>query len=347
MDYATRLLAWYEKNKRDMPWRKTKDPYCIWVSEVMLQQTQVDTVIPYYNRFIMKFPTVKALAEASKEEVYKYWEGLGYYRRADYLHKGAKMIIDQYDGVFPNSVNEIEKIPSIGSYTLGAIMSIAFNYPMPAVDGNVMRILSRQFLIEEDISKPKSKKTFENKVMTLMGNNPSEFNQALMELGALICTPKNPKCMVCPIQEICMGYKENRIYEFPINEKKTTINKESYVVPIIQKNSSYWVVKRAPDVLLGNLWGFPMIDQTEWEKNYALNSKIVKLTTVSHRFTHRIWEMCPVIISYKEISTECFNQIAHNSHNLSGNFMNLDEMGHIPIATAFKKIIKLLIKFNE
>lgn len=347
MDYATQLTSWYEKNKREMPWRKTKDPYCIWVSEVMLQQTQVDTVIPYYNKFIMKFPTIKALAEADKEEVYKYWEGLGYYRRADYLHKGAKMIADHYGGVFPNSVNEIKKIPSIGSYTLGAIMSIAFNYPMPAVDGNVMRILSRQFLIKEDISKAKSKIVFESKVKALMGKNPSEFNQALMELGALICTPRNPKCVVCPVQEICMGYKVNKIYEFPINEKKSMINKEYYVVPIIKKDSSYWIEKRSPDVLLGNLWGFPMVDQMEWEKRYLFSDKQVKLTTVSHRFTHRIWEMCPLIISYEDISTEYFNQIAHNSHNILGSFMTLDEMSHIPIATAFKKIIKLLIKFNE
>ncbi len=347
MDYASRLVAWYEINKREMPWRNTKDPYCIWVSEVMLQQTQVETVIPYYNRFIMKFPTISALAQAHKEEVYKYWEGLGYYRRVDYLHNGAKMIVNDYDGLFPNSMSEIKKIPGIGSYTLGAIMSIAFDKPMPAVDGNVMRILSRQFLIEEDISKVKSKKIFENKVMTLMNHNPSSFNQALMELGALICTPKNSKCMVCPIQNMCMGYKENRVYEFPIKEKKNVVDKEYYIVPVIKSKSSYWFEQRATDVLLGNLWGFPMISKTQWEKNYAIKIKTLKLPTVSHRFTHKIWEIYPLIITSNDINTEYFNKITHNHQSISGAFMTLDEIHHIPIATAFKKIIKLLIKSTE
>jgi A/G-specific adenine glycosylase len=208
-------------------------------------------------------------------------------------------------------------------------------------------VISRQFLIEADIGKSKSKKVFEDKVMTLMGNNPGVFNQALMELGALICTPKNPKCIVCPVQNLCMAYKKNRVYDFPVKEKKNALHKECYVVPVIKRGQSYWVEKRAEDVLLGNLWGLPMIDQKAWKKHYSLPIKSHKLEIVSHRFTHKIWELHPLVIPYKAIDEEWFNKIVHHGQSISGNFMTMEEINHIAIGTAFKKVIKLLIKFNE
>lgn len=339
MGYAEKLLVWFDENKREMPWRKTNDPYAIWVSEIMLQQTQVDTVIPYYEKFITRFPTVAALAAATREEVYNYWQGLGYYRRAENLHKGARMIEQEYDSVFPREIEQVKKIPGIGPYTMGAVMSIAFHMPVPAVDGNVMRILSRYFLIDADISIAKNRKLFDEKVMELMPEDPNRFNQALMELGALVCTPKNPKCNECPVQKNCGAYQNNRMEEFPVKKAKTKVIPVRYRVFIIKKEDVYWMVKRPEEGILANLWGFPMIEKNKTYVGIKEDSEEPlrgeKLTEVIHVFTHRKWMMEAEVFSFE--NCEALWQMV--SEGQEGLWVTLEEMNRLPIGTAFKKII--------
>lgn len=339
MVYADKLIKWYNDNKREMPWRKTSDPYKIWISEIMLQQTQVDTVRPYYERFIERFPTVMALAEANLEEVYQYWQGLGYYRRAQNLHKGAQMLAKDFNGIFPMDPKVVQNIPGIGPYTLGAILSIAFHIPLPAVDGNVMRILARQFLIEQDIAIAKSRKVFEEKVMMLMPDDPNKFNQALMELGALICTPKSPKCMSCPVQSLCMAYEEGVVEEYPIKSKKGKSPVLSYFVMIIEKEGMYWLEKRPEEGLLARLWGFPLVEKKKWEEVYKEAIEGTKLASVKHVFTHRIWEMEPCIYVYMKEREAVFSTLMDKER---GRFITREEMEELPIGTAFKKVIQIL-----
>ncbi len=340
MTYADLILKWFDENKRDMPWRRTSDPYCIWVSEVMLQQTQVDTVIPYYIRFIERFPTVHDLASASLEEVHHYWQGLGYYRRAENLQKGAKLIDERWDGEFPRDPQLVKGIPSIGPYTLGAVCSIAFHIPLPAVDGNVMRILARQFRIADDIGIAKNRKIFEDKVMELMPDDPNRFNQALMELGALICTPKNPKCENCPMQSICEAYLYGVQEDYPIKAKKVKAKAENYMIVILQKGERFSMEKRPEEGLLANLWGFPMVEKEVWEKSTLKDYKHQQLESVKHIFTHKKWQMEPVVIKWSQKVELLLKEVKVNDELFE--YFNIEEMKQIPIATAFKKVIKNL-----
>lgn len=336
LKYAQLLLEWFDENKRDMPWRRTRDPYCIWVSEVMLQQTQVATVIPYYERFIERFPTIRHLAEASQEEVYTYWQGLGYYRRANNLHKGAQLLASEYGGMFPTEPREAKHIPGIGPYTLGAVMSIAFGIPLPAVDGNVMRILARQFLIEDDIAIAKSRKVFEEKVMELMPHDPNRFNQALMELGATVCTPQNPKCDTCPVSTLCQAYAEGVVSEYPVKTKKQKVVPDMYKALVLQQGDTYYLEKRPEEGLLANMWGIPLIPIEVWQDLVDRGVVGTDLETVKHVFTHRIWLMEPVIIELNETNKALFSQIIDEK----GAFLTKKMMKTIPIGTAFQKILK-------
>ena len=202
------LIQWYQQNKRDFPWRKDQNPYHIWISEIMLQQTTTETVIPYYERFLENFPTIEALASASLEEVYKMWEGLGYYRRAKHLHESAQIIVEKYQGKFPYEYNDILSLKGIGEYTAGAISSIAYGKQVPAVDGNVLRIISRYYLLKENIAETKVQKKIYQIVQELILNqDASAFNQGMMDLGATICKPVHPLCSRCPIQKECLAFK--------------------------------------------------------------------------------------------------------------------------------------------
>ncbi|WP_059049760.1 A/G-specific adenine glycosylase [Paenibacillus senegalimassiliensis] len=218
--FSTELLIWYEGAKRDLPWRRHRDPYYIWVSEIMLQQTRVDTVIPYFQRFIERFPTVTALSEAPEEDVLKCWEGLGYYSRARNLQAAATQVVERHGGIVPDNKAEVSALKGVGPYTTGAILSIAFNRPEPAVDGNVMRVLSRYFMIEEDIMKTGTRTLMEELAAELIPQGrASDFNQALMELGALICTPKSPQCLICPVMARCTGRLEGAEERLPVKTK--------------------------------------------------------------------------------------------------------------------------------
>lgn len=262
--FSQELLDWYEINKRDLPWRRHRDPYYIWVSEIMLQQTRVDTVIPYFHRFIERFPTIQSLADAPEDDVLKCWEGLGYYSRARNLQAAARQVTEQYDGVMPSGKDEVSGLKGIGPYTSGAIRSIAFNIPAAAVDGNVMRVLSRYFLIEEDIMKVKTRTKMEDLVLTLVPDGrASDFTQALMELGALICTPKSPKCLVCPVMEHCSARLEGKEESLPIKTKAKPPRPEYRLTAIVEGTGVHegkiLIRKRPAAGLLAGMWELPHV----------------------------------------------------------------------------------------
>lgn len=300
------LITWFRREKRDLPWRKDRDPYKVWVSEVMLQQTRVDTVIPYFHRFLEWFPTLETLASAEEEKVLKAWEGLGYYSRVRNLQSAVKEVCEKYNGVIPNTQKEISSLKGVGPYTAGAILSIAYGIPEPAVDGNVMRVLSRILLIEEDISKATTRKIFEHAVkMAISQEDPASFNQALMELGALICTPTSPSCLLCPVREHCQGFQEGVHDKLPIKTKKIK-QKQVHIAAFFLRDVEERVLihKRSSQGLLANLWEFPNVEiefPIQREKKQlsgvfqdSLGFKIEsikRLGKIEHIFSHLIWEI--------------------------------------------------------
>jgi A/G-specific adenine glycosylase len=294
LNFQQTFLAWYEQEKRLLPWRENRDPYRIWISEIMLQQTQVDTVIHYFNRFMEKFPTLEKLAEAEDEVLLKSWEGLGYYSRARNLKVAANQIMEEYNGIFPQEVEKIQSLKGIGPYTSGAIASIAFDLLEPAIDGNVMRVMSRLFEISLDISIANSRKTFDEVVRKLISPTfPGEFNQAIMDLGATVCTPVNPLCERCPISSFCQSYEKGTQNNFPVKTKKIR-QKPVYYMAIAVKNSlnEYYFEQRNNVGLLANMWTFPLIEvnKEEYERLKKLPLKdLVPLGEMTQLFTHLKW----------------------------------------------------------
>lgn len=263
------LLRWYARNARDLPWRKMKDPYAIWVSEIMLQQTQIKTVVPYWSRWMRRFPTVQVLADAPKDHVLKFWEGLGYYMRARNLHRAAQTIVTQHHGVFPREYQKILSLPGVGRYTAGAICSIAYNQPEPVLDGNVMRVLTRVFAIEKSPREARTNRRLWNlseELVRLAAHSPSaerpcaSFNQALMELGATICTPRQPKCTVCPIQNECRAFREGRTTELPKLRRGRAIIPRRVVAFVISNGERYLVRQRPAGSVNAHLWEFPNLE---------------------------------------------------------------------------------------
>lgn len=259
-DFQADFLMWYQQEKRNLPWRYNQDPYRIWISEIMLQQTRVDTVIDYFYRFMEEFPTIQDLAKAPEDKLLKVWEGLGYYSRARNLQAAAKQIMEDFEGEFPTTVEDIRSLKGIGPYTAGAISSIAFEITEPAIDGNVMRVVSRLFCIEADIAKASSRTIFDEAMRKIISQTqPGDFNQAMMDLGSSICTPTNPQCEVCPIQQYCQAYQENRQAEFPVKSKKQKPKDVYYVAGIIEnQQQEIFLKKRSETGLLANMWLFPL-----------------------------------------------------------------------------------------
>lgn len=256
--FQTKLLRWYSKNARDLPWRRTKDPYKIWVSEIMLQQTQVDTVIPYYNKWIKSFPSVEKLAKAPLSKAMNHWAGLGYYRRVRMLHEGVRQIQKEKKGKIPNTVEELIKLKGVGKYTAGAIASIAFEQRAPILDGNVIRILTRIFAISSDISNTKTiKKLWEIAEKVLPNKNIGSFNQAMMELGATICLPNNPSCLICPVRSLCAAHKKGKETQYPIKKNKIKLEKRKTATLIFRKDRSVLIEKQPKEGRWGGLWMFP------------------------------------------------------------------------------------------
>lgn len=266
--FSAELLSWYRASKRDLPWRRSRDPYHIWVSEVMLQQTRVETVIPYYHRFLEKFPTVQALAEAPEAEVLKTWEGLGYYSRARNLQQAMREVLEQFGGVVPQEKAEISSLKGVGPYTSGAILSIAYNKPEPAVDGNVMRVLSRYFLLEDDIAKPATRIKIEKLAKELIPEGAAgDFNQGLMELGACVCTPRSPHCLPCPVMAHCSARIEGRVDELPVKTKAKPPRPENRAVALIEGSGEHagrvLIRQRPSEGLLARMWELPHVELPE------------------------------------------------------------------------------------
>ena len=278
------LLKWYRQHGRTLPWRDHPDPYAVWVSEIMLQQTQVKTVIPYYKRWMKNFPTLRRLAEAPLSSVLKAWEGLGYYSRARNLHQAAKIVTNRRGGRLPGSAEELRRLPGIGRYTAGAIASIAFNQAEPVLDGNVKRVLARVFGSRTPVDTPSGEKqlwkTAENLVRSLPkkipGFNPGDWNQALMELGALVCLPENPRCLVCPIEKSCRAHRLGKETEFPVKARRVKTQKLKTVAAVIWKNGRVLLEKQPLRARWGGLWVFPQWTHTNGKSETTFLAEKVK-----------------------------------------------------------------------
>lgn len=375
--FSIELLTWYERSKRDLPWRRSRNPYFIWVSEIMLQQTRVDTVIPYFERFIDRFPTIEALATAPEEDVLKCWEGLGYYSRARNLQTAAQQVMEIHGGEVPDDTSAVAALKGVGPYTTGAIMSIAFNRPEPAVDGNVMRVLSRYFLIEEDIVKVGTRKLMEKLVVELIPEGrASDFNQALMELGALVCTPKSPSCLTCPVMAYCAGRIEGMELQLPIKSKSKPPRPELRYVALVEgigEHAGKVLVRRRPDKgLLAKMWELPHV-LTEQKKSITLlidslaSPLDVELSSagypaklqqhfmnIEHIFSHILWEMhvfqyvcieqaeslMPAVAEQQEVYT--VNHLGNES--VEYRWINLEDMENLTFPNVFLKILNQYFK---
>ena len=249
----TALLAWYDTNRRDLPWRQNRDPYRIWVSEVMLQQTRVDAVIPYYERWIAAFPDIRALADAELHDVLKRWEGLGYYSRARNLHGAARLVRERHGGTLPREPEALRTLPGVGDYTAGAIASIAYNHCTPAIDGNVRRVMSRLF----DVARPTGAKTRMYAEQLLDPSRPGDFNQALMDLGATVCTPRAPRCGVCPLQKLCRAHARSTVHARPAPKPKKALPHFRVVTLVYRAEDRVVLEQRGANGLLAGLWQFP------------------------------------------------------------------------------------------
>ncbi|MED4018962.1 A/G-specific adenine glycosylase [Sutcliffiella cohnii] len=306
VDFQNDLIEWFSKEQRDLPWRKDQDPYKVWVSEIMLQQTKVDTVIPYFNSFIEQFPNIESLANAEEERVLKAWEGLGYYSRARNLQAAVREVHEVYRGVVPNNVKDISSLKGVGPYTTGAILSIAYGIPEPAVDGNVMRVLSRILLIREDIAKPKTRKIFEEVIREIISKeNPSFFNQGLMELGAIVCTPTSPSCLLCPVREHCRAFHEGEQNELPVKTKKKSTKQVNLIAGVFFDSKGNVLVQQRPESgLLAKLWEFPTVERVveietpkQQLQRFMLEENGINVEVedyicdIQHVFSHLVWNI--------------------------------------------------------
>ncbi len=345
------LIGWFEKEQRTLPWRQDQDPYKVWVSEIMLQQTRVDTVIPYFNRFIEWFPTLHDFADAEEERILKAWEGLGYYSRVRNLQSAVREVKEKYGGIVPDTPEDIISLKGVGPYTAGAILSIAYGKPEPAVDGNVMRVLSRILLIKEDIAKPKTRKIFEDAVRSIISHrNPSFFNQALMELGAMICTPTKPACMLCPVQDHCAAFSEGVQSELPIKIKVTKTKKVALISCVIRNQRGDYLIQKRPETgLLANLWEFPsftfsnkkVLTKSMYEDHFlsTYDTKIYvskeKLGEIQHVFSHLVWK----IEAYAGIVQEEMAQETLERNRLK--WVTEEEMKELAFPVPFQKMFRL------
>ncbi|MEE2840017.1 MAG: A/G-specific adenine glycosylase [Acidobacteriota bacterium] len=307
--FASRLLKWYRANKRELPWREKTDSYQVWVSEIMLQQTQVKTVLPYYQRFLETYPTLEALAQAEESEVLSTWSGLGYYRRARNLHKAALIVSEQFDGRFPRDYREAIQLPGIGRYTAGAILSIAYGEPLPILDGNVARFFSRYLCIQNEAGPSGASKLW--KFLTQLVEEPSvsghiaDFNQALMEIGSLVCIPHRPRCHSCPLKASCTGLRAGLQDTLPKRQEQKKVEQFHYTVALASKGDNYLLTQNWQDTFLQGFWEFPRIPgrptrqvANNFRKTHGLKLKIEgKTTAVNHRITFRKLIFHPLLVT--------------------------------------------------
>lgn len=332
-NFTQTILSWYDQGHRDLPWRRTQDPYRIWISEIMLQQTRAETVVSYYERFLARYPTVQDLASAPEEELLKAWEGLGYYSRARSLQKAAKEIVARYGGQLPADLEKLRALPGIGDYTAGAIASIAFGIPAAAVDGNVERVLCRWDAIKDEVGTPTVRRQIAARAQALVPpDRPGAFANAMMEMGATMCTPKNPKCLLCPVREGCMGFAQGIAQELPRKAKKKAQRVENRAVLLVFCDNRVLIVKRQ-EKLLGGLFVFPdILEESDPARLCraleALGIRAAydeKLGHARHVFTHLIWEMDVHAVVADEMT-----QVP------GGQWVSRQELAALPLPTAVK-----------
>ena len=332
-NFTQTILSWYDQGHRDLPWRRTQDPYRIWISEIMLQQTRAETVVSYYERFLARYPTVQDLASAPEEELLKAWEGLGYYSRARSLQKAAKEIVARYGGQLPADLEKLRALPGIGDYTAGAIASIAFGLPAAAVDGNVERVLCRWDAITDEVGTPAVRRQIAARAQALVPRDrPGAFANAMMEMGATMCTPKNPKCLLCPVREGCMGFAQGIAQELPRKAKKKAQRVENRAVLLVFCDNRVLIVKRQ-EKLLGGLFVFPdVLEESDparlCQALEALGIRAAydeKLGHARHVFTHLIWEMDVHAVVADEMT-----QVP------GGQWVSRQELAALPLPTAVK-----------
>ena len=364
--FRTALLEWFNTYQREMPWRNTGDAYRIWVSEVMLQQTQVKKVMEYYQKFIDRFPTVQHLAEAELQTVLKLWEGLGYYTRARNLHKAAQIIVKELDGEVPDDYADFRKLPGVGDYSAAAVQSIAFNAPYAAVDGNVKRVLARLFYMKIPINDASATRQFQEKADALLAQDaPGNFNQAMMELGATVCRPQSPTCIVCPVHSFCQAFQTARQDEVPVRRKAKPIPEYHLAVGVIHKvgaagvlaesaeepEGEILITQRPLDGLLGGLWEFPGGRLAEGETaeeacrrniaetvNLAVDN-LTYLTRVRHAFTH--FKIVVDVFQCEYLAGE----VALNGP-INAKWIRFEEIEQYPFPRSNHKFIPMLNKRN-
>ena len=370
LSFRQKILAWYDENKRDLPWRRSKNPYHIWVSEIMLQQTRVDTVIPYYERFLKNFPTVESLADAPEEGLLKAWEGLGYYSRVRNMQAAAQQIMNDFNGDFPSTYEGISSLKGIGPYTAGAISSIAFNLPQPAVDGNVMRVLARLFEVNHDIGNPSNRKIFQAMMEILIDpDRPGDFNQALMDLGSDIEAPVNPRPQDSPIKEFSAAYQHGTMDRYPIKApKKKPIPIYLNALVVSNEKGQFLLEKNESEKLLAGFWHFPLIEVDEFSKvedelnlfsqvsepiiqfgpspqasfeqdyNLVVDWDDYKFAEVKHIFSHRKWHI--QILAGKVEKSEDYS-------DREVLWLSPEEFVHYPIAKPQQKIWQEYLKRDQ
>lgn len=325
--FRTTLLRWYDQEGRaNLPWRLNHDPYRVLVSEIMLQQTQVDTVLPYYERFLDVLPSVQDLAEAPEEQVLKLWEGLGYYSRARNLQKAAKFVVDDLKGCWPESSDDLQELPGVGPYTAAAIASISFSEVVPAIDGNAYRVFSRLLKIDADIANTKSRKIFYDAILPIVDpKRPGDFNQAIMDLGSSYMTAKNPDSENSPVKEFNAAYLDGVELDYPVKTKKKKPIKQQFVATITEKEGRLLFEKRPEKGLLSGFWTFPL---TEIQNIEEIKGEQLTIKPVIHVFTHKRWEIWLV----KQAITPNKNQ----------QFFKPDEWQQLSLPTLQHKLLKAL-----
>lgn len=342
------LLAWYRAGHRPLPWRSTRDPYRIWVSEIMLQQTQVETVIPYYRRWLRRFPTVRALASAPERQVLALWEGLGYYSRARNLHKAAQVVVDQYEGRLPRTVEGLLALPGIGPYTAAAIASLAFGVDAAVVDGNVKRVFARLFNFQEDVKSPRGEKQLWEWAQSLLPpGQASDYNQAIMELGATVCSPRAPQCARCPLRKHCVARKLGVQLERPVPRVKALLPRRTLAVGVIRKQGRVLIYQRPSAELLGRLWAFPSGALVEGrslpgslkralKSEWGLEIEILTQTavqTLTHTFSH--FHLTAQVYQCHWLS----GVLAHGS---PAKWVRVSELGGYPMGRVDRRIAQAL-----
>lgn len=340
MNFQTLLINWYETHHRDLPFRGIDDPYYIWVSEIMLQQTTVKTVIPYYHRFIQRFHNIRSLAEASLDECYKYWEGLGYYRRIKHMHEAAQTIVKEYDGKFPRDYKEIIALKGIGPYTASAICSFAFHQPYSAIDGNALRVLSRLYDLHDNIAIQATKtKITDLSNQLIQGYDSAKYNQGLMDLAHAICKPQHPQCAQCPLRALCQAHLKGEEALLPINIKKVNKKEISFITGIITYDHELMLV-RNKEGLLENMYGLVQYDvespyafMERFSDDYKIGLQAISfIKDFKHVFTHRTWHM------------HVYHFMAEKK---TANFYTSEEIASLAMPTAHKKILAYLKKTDD